>query len=359
VFREFVALCRDLDLFGRELIAVDGSRIKAVYSRERNFTRAKLDKALAESDERLARYLGQLDEADEDDEDGPGGGSVDRLQEKIAAIRGRRERLEEHRKTLEESGQDQLSLTDPDARAMHAASRVGVGYNVQIAVDAKHKLIVEQQVHTKVSDLGLLAQTAAAARESLAVERIDAVADGGYFKIEDIAACEAAGVMPHVPKPERGPARRDGLFPKERFRYDAREDTYTCPGGHRLTAGRKRKVREGAFVIDYARPSACKGCALRPRCTKGASRKVTRYENEAVLERMAERLARRPELLDRRRESVEHPFGAIKQWMGQGAFLMQRLENVRAEFSLTALAYNIRRAITLVGIPALIAAVQG
>jgi transposase len=284
---------------------------------------------------------------------------VDRLQEKIAAIRGRRERLEEHRKTLEESGQDQLSLTDPDARAMHAASRVGVGYNVQIAVDAKHKLIVEQQVHTKVSDLGLLAQTAAAARESLAVERIDAVADGGYFKIEDIAACEAAGVMPHVPKPERGPARRDGLFPKERFRYDAREDTYTCPGGHRLTAGRKRKVREGAFVIDYARPSACKGCALRPRCTKGASRKVTRYENEAVLERMAERLARRPELLDRRRESVEHPFGAIKQWMGQGAFLMQRLENVRAEFSLTALAYNIRRAITLVGIPALIAAVQG
>lgn len=150
VFRAFVALCRDLDLFGRELIAVDGTRIKAVNSRERNFTKAKLDKALAESDERLARYLEQLDAADLDDEDGPGGGSADRLQEKLAAIRERRERLEGHRQALEASGEEQISLTDPDARA----SRAGVGYNVQIAVDAKHKLIAEQQVHARVGDLG-------------------------------------------------------------------------------------------------------------------------------------------------------------------------------------------------------------
>lgn len=138
VFRDFVVLCRELDLFGRELIAIDGTRIKAVNSRERNFTKAKLAKAIAESDERLSRYLSQLDEADKDGEDAPEGSTVERLQEKIAAIRERRERLEGHGKALAESGDEQISLTDPDARAMHSSSRVGVGYNVQIAVDTKH-----------------------------------------------------------------------------------------------------------------------------------------------------------------------------------------------------------------------------
>ena len=144
---------RKLDLFGRELLAVDGTRLKAVNSRDRNFTKAKLDKALAKSDERLTRYLELLDEADHADDDGPGSASVDQLQEKIDAIKGRRERLEGYRDELKKSGEDQLSLTDPDARAMHAKTRIGIGYNIQIAVDVKHKLIVEQQVHNKVSDL--------------------------------------------------------------------------------------------------------------------------------------------------------------------------------------------------------------
>ena len=363
VFREFVALCRDLDLFGRELIAVDGTRIKGVNSRERNFTQAKLTKAMAESDERLARYLKQLDDADKDDADsddgdGPGDGTVTRLQEKIAAIRERRARLEEHRKALAESGEDQLSLTDPDARAMHASSRIGVGYNVQIAVDTKHKLIAEQQVHNKVSDLGLLSETAEAAREVLGVAQIDAVADRGYFKIEDIEACEAAGIAAYVPKPQRGSAAAKGFFTKDQFRYDPQADTYICPGGQVLNHSRFRPVRDGVRLIEYTNAAVCKTCALKARCTAAASRKITRYENEAVLDRMAERLAAHPEMLDIRRESVEHPFGSIKQWMGQGAFLMRRLENVRAEFSLTAIAYNLRRAISLVGIPALIAAAR-
>jgi len=354
VFRAFVALCRDLDLFGRELIAVDGTRIKAVNSRERNFTKAKLDKALAESDERLARYLKQLDAADLDDDDGPGGGSADRLQEKLAAIKERRERLEGHRQALDASGEEQISLTDPDARA----SRAGVGYNVQIAVDAKHKLIAEQQVHARVGDLGLLTETASAAREILGVERIDAIADRGYFKSEDIEASEAAGIVPYVPKPIRGSSASNGFFTKEAFAFDPTADVYTCPGGHRLTGGRPRKVAGGARVARYTNRSACRACTLKARCTNAGFRVVNRFENEAVLERMADRLATRPDVLDRRRESVEHPFGSIKQWMGQGAFLMRRLENVRAEFSLTALAYNLRRAITILGLPALIAAVR-
>ena len=356
VFREFVALCRELELFGRELIAVDGTRIKAVNSHERNFTKAKLSKAMAESDERLACYLKQLDDADaDDDKEERNIGQIDRLQEKIKAIRERRERLEGYRERLEESGEDQLSLTDPDARAMHSSSRVGVGYNIQIAVDTKHKLIAEQQVHNKVSDLGLLTETAEAARENLNVDQIDAVADRGYFKIEDIETCEAAGIMPYVPKPQRGSAASQGFFTKEAFHYDGDADVYVCPGNARLEPRHRRKVRDVA-LINYSNRAACKACALKARCTNSGFRQITRYENEEVLERMADRLAAYPGILDQRRNSVEHPFGTIKQWMGQGSFLMRRLENVRAEFSLTALVYNIRRALTLVGVKDLMAA---
>ncbi len=356
VFRAFVVLCRQLDLFGRELLAVDGTRLKAVNNKDRNFTKAKLKRELLASDERLARYLKQLDEADKDDDGGPGSGAVDRLQEKIKGIKERRDQLLSYRDELEKSGEDQLSLTDPDARAMHTTSRVGVGYNIQIAVDVKHKLIVEQQVHNKVSDLGLLTETAVAARQNLEIDQIDTVADKGYFKIEDIEACEANGIVPYVPKPQRGSAVSNGFFAKDAFRYDAENDLYICPGDKRLDRRKKRKIRD-VGLIDYTNPAACKTCELRARCTKGKFRQITRYEGEEALDRMAGRLAARPDVLGQRRESVEHPFGSIKQWMGQKAFLMRRLENVRAEFSLTALAYNIRRAITILGIPTLIAAV--
>jgi transposase len=241
---------------------------------------------------------------------------------------------------------------------MHSSSRIGVGYNIQIAVDTRHKLIAEQQVHNKVSDLGLLTETARAARETLGVRQIDAVADRGYFKIEDIEACEAAGIMPFVPKPQHGFAVAKGFFSKEQFRYDADADTYLCPGGAALSRGRSRPVRDDVRLFDYGNAAACKSCAIKARCTEAPSRKVTRYENEAVLDRMAQRLAARPGVLDQRRESVDHPFGSVQQWMGQGTFLIRRLENVRAAFSLTAIAYNLRRAISLVGIPALLAAVR-
>jgi hypothetical protein len=355
VFREFVVLCSSLDLFGRELIAVDGTRLKAVNSGQRNFTKAKLAKAMAESDERLNRYLKQLDDADKDDT--IPAARVENLEEKIAAIKERRARLEVHRAELEASGEDQLSLTDPDARAMHSSSRIGVGYNIQIAVDTKHKLIAEQQVHNKVSDLGLLAETANAARENLGVDQIGVVADRGYYKIEDIEDCEAAGVTPYVPKPLRGSAVKNGFFTKEQFHYDADADVLICPGGQKLEPKYKSKVRDIDAVI-FVNAKACKVCGLRAQCTNAAFRKVMRYANEAILDRMAARLAAKPEVLDQRRESVEHPFGSIKQWMGQRDFLTRRIENVRGEFSLTALAYNIRRALTLVGVTGLIQAIK-
>ena len=355
VFRQFVLLCRRLDLYGRELLAVDGTRIKAVNNKDRNFTRSSLQTFIRAADERLEDYLKRLDEGDVEDGSTSGGARTKNFAEKIAALRQKRGRYDAMLAKLERTGEDQISLTDPDSRAMAAHTKVGVGYNIQVAVDAKNKLIVEQAVTNQVVDMGLLTETAEPAREILDVETIDVVADRGYFKAEDIEACEKAGCIPHVPKPQRGSSVREGFFRKDEFRYDAERDAYVCPAGQLLTPIRHGRLRD-LEKIDYGNPRACRECPLRVRCTNDV-RSVSRLENEAVLDRMAERLKARPEILDRRRKVVEHPFGSIKQWMYQGAFLMLGLANVRAEFSLTALAYNLRRALNIVGVEAMTAAV--
>ena len=357
VFREFVLLCRQLDLFGRELLAVDGTRLKAVNNKDRNFTRASLATFIKLADAKLDDYLQRLDQSDAA-ETTTMGARVKNLAEKVAAIGARRARCQAMLKQLEQTGEEQISLTDPDSRAMAAHTRVAVGYNAQIAVDAKHKLIVEQQVTNQVVDMGLLTETAAPAKELLGAESIAVVADSGYFKIEDIEACEQAGMTPYVPRPQRGPAVRAGLFRKDEFRYDPASDSYLCPAGQRLEAYSSSLIR-GLKKVNYANKTACPDCPLRERCTKGRFRMVSRYENEAVLDRMQVRLAQHPNILDQRRAVVEHPFGSIKQWMNQGAFLMRGLENVRAEFSLTALAYNLRRVINILGIRTMLAALQG
>ena len=351
VFRQFVLLCRRLDLYGRELLAVDGTRIKAVNNKDRNFTRSSLREFIRRADEWLEHYLKRLDEGDVADGATGGGARTKNLAEKIAALNEKRGHYQAMLAQLDRTGEDQISLTDPDSRAMAAHTKVGVGYNVQVAVDAKNKLIVEQAVTNQVVDLGLLTQTAEPAREVLGVETIDVVADRGYFKIEDIEACEKTGCVPHVPKPQRGSSVREGLFRKDEFRYDAGLDAYVCPAGKLLTPIRRGRMRD-LDRTDYGNPKACRACQLRPRCTSNA-RSVFRLENEDVLDRMAERLKVRPAILDRRREVVEHPFGSIKQWMYQGAFLMRGLANVRAEFSLTALAYNLRRALNILGVEAM------
>jgi transposase len=334
---------------------VDGTRIKAVNNKDRNFTRASLTRFIAQADARLADYLGRLDQSDAE-EGRVGGTRTAHLAEKIAALCERRERHSALLAELDRTGEDQISLTDPDSRAMAAHTRVAVGYNVQVAVDAKHKLIVEQQVTNQVVDMGLLTETATPAKELLGADGLAVVADSGYFKIEDIEACENAGMTPYVPRPQRGPAVTAGLFRKDEFRYDPARDSVLCPAGHRLEAYSSSVIR-GLKKVNYVNKEACRDCPLRARCTKGRFRTVSRYENEAVLDRMQDRLAKRPDLLDRRREVAEHPFGSIKQWMNQGAFLMRGLENVRGEFSLTALAYNLRRVLNLVGFKDLLAAV--
>jgi transposase len=355
VFRQFVLLCRRLDPYGRELLAADGTRIKAVNNKDRNFARNSLEKFIRAADERLDDYLRRLDEGDVAAA-GTGGARTKNLAEKIEALRKKRGRYGALLAELERTGESQISLTDPDSRAMAAHTKVGVGYNIQIAVDAKNKMLVEQAVTNQVVDMGLLKETAELARVILDVATIDVVADRGYFKIQDIEACEKAGLTPYVPKPQRGSSVRNGFSRKDEFRYDPDQDVYICPTGETLSpnhVGTPRDLKK----IDYSNPAAYLACPLRSQCTT-YRRRVSRLENEAVLDRMAARLKARPEILDRRPEIVEHPFGSIKQWMNQGAFLMKGLNKVRAEFSLTALVYNLRRALNILGVEAIMGVVR-
>ena len=265
VFRAFVVLCRDLDLFGRELLAVDGTRIKAVNNKDRNFTRASLETFIRSADAKLADYFRRLDEGDANEtpvRNTPGGSRTDNLAEKIEALRQKRGRYAAILDDLKATGEDQISLTDPDSRAMAGHTRVGVGYNVQLAVDAKHKLIVEQQVTSQVLDMGLLTETVTPARAVLEVTAIDVVADKGYFKIEDIVACEAAGIVPHVPRPQRGSSVNDGFFRKDEFRYDPERDAYICPANQVLATRYESRLRD-LKKTDYANRAACAACSIR------------------------------------------------------------------------------------------------
>jgi Transposase DDE domain len=287
VFREFVLLCRQLDLFGRQLLAVGGTRIKAVNNKDRNFTRASLTQFIKAADAKLDDYLQRLDKSDAT-ESAKGGSRVENLAEKIAAIRERRERHKDMLAELDRTGESQISLTDPDSRVMAAHTHVAVGYNIQVAVDAKHKLIVEQQVTKQVVDMGLLTQTADPAKEVLGVERIAVVADRGYFKIEDIEACEKAGIKPYVPRPQREPSVRAGLYRKDEFSYDAATDSFLCSAGQQLQAYSPSLLR-GLKKINYVNKPACRVCAVRSLCTGNTFRTVSRLENEAVLENLGSR----------------------------------------------------------------------
>lgn len=276
------------------------------------------------------------------------------MERKIAALCARQQRYQEALASLEQSGEKEISLTDADSRRMR---KVGVGYNGQIAVDAKHKLIVAAEVVNEPTDHGQLAPMAAAAREALGVETLKAVADGGYYDHGQIAACAELGVEPYLPRPKKGSAEAGGRFGKEQFAYEAATDTYRCPSGQSLSR-EVEWLKRGEPHAAYANAEACAHCALKAQCTTAPYRRITRWVGEAVVEAMHARVAAHPELIAQRKALVEHPFGSIKFWMEQRAFLMRGLEKVRGEFQLTALAYNMKRVIKIVGLERLIEEVR-
>jgi transposase len=354
VLREFNVLCRKLDLFGAELVAIDGAKFKAVNSPKRHYTAGHLAEMIAKIDERIESYLGELDEQDTAAEGVPPPPDRAGLQEKIAQLSERRDRYDGYQKALAQTGASELSLTDPDSRGQ---KKVRVGYNVQVAVDNKHDLIAAEEVVQDANDLAQLAPMARAASEAIGVS--NAVADAGYHEAGQLQQCEQAGLETYVPAPGTRSGQANGggsVYPKERFDYDAQKDCYGCPAGHELPrAGQGRKNGKDRFY--YYNMAACRDCALKAQCTGAAYRKLSRLQNEAVVERQAGRVNDSPAIVAERKEIVEHVFGTLRMW-GHDTFLCRGLEMVRAEFSLSALAYNLRRVLNVLGIDKLLEAVR-
>jgi len=354
VFREFTVMCRRLELYGGQLVAIDGSKFKAANSRDRNFTERKLKGLQKRADEKIERYLEELDKADEEEQDNEKPTAVE-LQEKIEWLKGRKEVYADLQERMDESGEGQVSLTDPDARSMKLGNSRGteVAYNVQISVDAKHKLIVDHEVTNAGNDKNQLSSMAIRAKEALEVQALDVVADQGYYSSEEIKNCIEGNVSPYLRKPKNSNSR--GLFAREEFRYDRENDCYWCPAGKSLRFKYQTTYR-GQVVRDYIAED-CSRCGLRPKCTRRKTgRQIRRWVEEELLEEMARRVHAEPDKVKRRKSIVEHPFGTIKRCMDQGYFLTRGLLSVRTEASLTMLAYNIKRAVTLKGVPELIAA---
>ena len=360
VFRAFTVLCRKLDLLGGELIAVDGSKFKAVNSHTRNFTKQKLKERLERIDERVEAYLQELDKADAE-EVVEHQVTKEALQEKIRMLKDRKETYGKLMEDLDRSGEKQVSLTDPDSRSMPKSPKAKIGYNAQTAVDAKHKLIVAQDVTNAANDADQLSRMSIEAKKALGVDHLKAVADTGYYNGEEIKACEAEGIEPYVSKRQTSSCTSRGLYGKDQFRYDSEEDVYICPDGQKLTYRfTARRGAEGSAAKHFLRhfaTDACKTCSVRSKCTTNKNgRCITRWVDEHILEQMEARVAANPELMKKRKAIVEHPFGTMKFWNDQGHFLLRGLENVKAEFSLTTLAYNMRRVINILGVTRLIEA---
>ena len=350
VTREFTQLCQQLDLFGRQLLAIDGTKIKAQNARDQNWSQSKLEKQLAQAQTRMAEYLQALDEADAQESAVPE--QVTGLREKIKRLQAREVQTRQRLDTLRETGAGQLSASDPDSRGMKGNSGHLVGYNVQGAVDAKHHLLAVLEATNLPVDQGQLATMAQAAKDELAMDQADVLADGGYFKNQDIKDCQEMGMEPHLPEP----AAPEGLYGKQDFQYEAASNTYRCPAGAVLNFHHQTEDK-GALRFQYRNPEACAQCVVRARCTKAEYRTVSRWEHEDSIERMNQKLAECPEKLPKRKTLIEHCWGTIK-WLLPGGFLVKGLGKVGAEISLVHFAYNLKRVLAVIGLQKLMQVVS-
>ncbi len=361
VCQQFVALCRDIKLLDSDIVAIDGSRFKAINSKAKSYTRGKLKQKLGEIDKAIERYLMELDRADEaltKTSSTVPTSQITRVNRKLAHLQKEAERYRSIEDRMDKTGETQVSLSDPDAKSMTTTPRMPkvVGYNVQTAVEAKHHLIVAHEVTTFGYDRDALSTMAIAARDAMGTDEIEAVADKGYFKSEEILTCEAAGITATVSKPLTSGAAARGRFDRADFAYDADKNVYTCPAGEQLIY-RSTTEQDGKMQHLYY-SSFCAGCVIKDKCTPSKERRIRRWEHEDVLDRMQQRIDDDPSKLALRSMTVEHPFGTIKAWMGNTHFKMRRLKNVATEMALHVLAYNMTRVMNIVGIPALINAMK-
>jgi transposase len=346
---QFVLVCRKLKLLAEGVVAVDGSKFKAVNNRDRNYTPRKLEQRIKQVQDSIDRYLQELDTADRTQpEDLPA--RTERIQDKLGKLRSQMSQLRQVQQELPTQPDGQLSLTDPDARSMATSGRgTGmVGYNVQIAADIQHHLIVAHEVTNVGHDREALAPMSEQAQQALGRSQIGVLADRGYYNGPQIRQCEESGADTFVPKPQTSSAKFEGRFHKGDFIYIARDDEYRCPAGERAIY-RFTSVDNGLRMRRYW-SSACPKCPMKARCTPSDYRRIARWEHEDVLDRMQRRLDRNPEAMRIRRRTVEHVFGTLKHWMGSTHFLTRRLANVGTEMSLQVLAYNLKRLMGIIGI---------
>ena len=355
VNRQFTLLCRKLELFGGQLLAIDGSKFGAVNARDQNFNAAKLQDLIERADARLAEYLQMLDIADVAE---PAAEALDKTQlaAKIAALQEKQNWHAELLAQLQDGEEKQVSVSDPDTRKMPTAHGMLVGYNAQVAVDAKHKLIAADDVTNEVTDFKQLAGVALEAKANLELKQAEVVADAGYYNAAEVSRCAEQGITAYVPKADTSVNTARGLYGKSRFRYDETKDVYVCPAGAELT--HRFNTYELGRELRYYRANGCKGCAMKKQCTRNkANRTITREENEGLMEAMAARMKAQPWKFKLRKTLAEHPFGTIKRWFGYTHFLLKGLAKVRTEWSLTTLAYNLKRVLNLVSFEKLMLAV--
>lgn len=348
VCRRFVMLCRELKLFTEAVVAIDGSKFKAVNNRDRNYTNVKIDRFQEHIEQSIQRYLDALETADRT-QSTELHAKTERVHEKIRKLRQRMQQLEQIRERLKSEPDGQLSTTDPDARAM-ATSRPGsavIGYNVQTAVDATNHLIVAHEVTNQSSDRSQLSKMALASRDAMGVSDLQALADRGYYHGVELKNCDDMDIAAYVPKPMTSNAKAEGRFDKTDFMYIACEDEYQCPSGQR--AIHRFTTDERGLQIHVYWPSACPGCSMKNRCTTSNYRRIRRWEHEDVMDAVQKRLDQRPDAMKVRRRTVEHVFGTLKHWMGSTHFLTRGIQNVATEMSLCVLAYNFKRVLSILG----------
>ena len=346
VFGEFCLLCDKLNLYGKQLIGIDGSKFQAVNSKDNNFTEKKLENIIRHYEERIQEYLLKMDKEDLTEQEEPKL-TEQELQEKIDELEKRKEEKKKLLEKLRATGENEFSSTDPDSRRLHKGDGSIVGYNVQIAVDSKHCLIADFEVTNDKTDQNQLAHMAIKTQETLGANALSVVVDRGYYNSEAIKHCEEAGITIYVEPPSK--PHRGGLFSKDRFIYQAETDTYLCPAGEHL-AFRGQKLEQGRAVRWYETP-ACKKCQIKHLCNGQASRnrRITRWVHQDVLDRVASRMKTNPNMRTLRKSLVEHPFGTLKRTFNHGYFLLRGFKKVTTEMSLVLLAYNLKRVLNILG----------
>lgn len=357
VVSRFRTLCKALGLYGKELIAIDGSFFKASNARSRHISQTSLDRDLVKLDEQITRYLSEMDKADQGEADEPL--TEADLNEKLARLEVLQER-QKHKQSqldsLKKAGETQRCLSDADARLLKKGSKSMIGYNVQVAVDHKHHLIAGHDVTNAANDQGQLSPLAQEVKVALGVKEIKAVADAGYYVRKDLKQCSEMSITAYVKPTNSSSSKANGRYSKQDFTYDVQRDEYVCPAEQVMDFVGTGRDRTG-HIQRYYRSRSCDDCLLKAQClTPGvAYRRISRWEHEWIMEQNAERLKANPDMMRTRMSLAEHPFGTLKHWMGAEHFLTRGNEQVKTEMGLCVLAYNLKRAMKVLGVEEMIA----